>query len=178
MARKGEKKQKKSILDRIGVKAKKLPTENEVAAGDRREQMIMAWEFVRDRIDKGCSEYLVTGESETLKAYVGRPARDHLIRHLEDLRQRGVRWAQPDRSTRTNPRYEISGEQLASDGALHKFVVEERFNDNSIYAYADGSPQAQCPGRERVIQGEIEVESGTVYRLIAVTEVQGATLGE
>jgi hypothetical protein len=169
------KKNKGGFLKMLGIEAEKAPSEEETGKAERQAKIVLAWKYLRDRIDRGVSEYLQTGNSQALQEYVARPAQDTLIAHLDGLRGSGVSWAQPDRPTQTSPEYEVVSEQLNSKGQPTAFVIRETFSDYSILRAANGQ-ERQADGGKRSIQAKVEVEGGQHFRLLEVIEVKGKTI--
>jgi hypothetical protein len=169
------KKNKGGFLKMLGIEAEKAPSEEETSKSDRQAKIVLAWKYLRDRIDRGVAEYLQTGDSQILREYVARPTQDTLIAHLDRLRGSGLAWIQPDRVAQTDPQFEVISEELNSKGQPTSFVIRETFSDYSMIRAADGQERA-AGGEKRSIQAKVEVEGGQHFRLLSVIEVKGATI--
>jgi hypothetical protein len=174
--KKGKKQAGGGWLEKIGIKAEKLPTEDEHKRAERHATIERVWKYLRDRIDRGAIEYFRTGSTDILREFVGRPALDSMLEELERLRNAGVYWVQPDRGARTNPRYAIISEKLNKNNQPERFVIQERFVDHSVLRAVDGNAEKACEGVERVIQATVEVKGGRDFKLLSVIQVKGATL--
>lgn len=158
----------------LGIEAEKAPSEEDVHREERHRKIVLAWKYLRDRIDRGSYEYLRSGDSRPLQDFVTRPALDSLIAHLDKLREHELFWEQPERMTRTEPRYEVISEQLDSKNQPTTFIVQETFSDRSVLSGA-GMEKA-APGDTHSIQAKVEVIDGQHFRLLSVIEVKGKTI--
>jgi hypothetical protein len=171
-----------SAAERLGLKVEKVPTQEEAVERGLHDQIILAYGYVRDRIDRGCHHYYRSGSFAKLEEFVGRPALDQMCDRLAMLRSANIYWQQPDRTSRTqpDPRVIPSGLKLDSDGRPLEFVVEERFLDFSVHKrLSEGGRftiDGQCPGTPRAIQSKVTVRNGNEFKLVEVIEVKGATL--
>lgn len=158
----GKKKNKGGLLGVIGVKTEKLPSADEAKTQKRQEQMVLAWNFLRHRIDFAIHEFYRSGEFAELEKYVERPALDAMKAYLSDLRSRGVYWHQPDRDVRTSPEPRVvpGSEELDRADRPVRFVIEERFQDYSVLLRMHENewiPDSEAGGVERVIQATVNV---------------------
>lgn len=169
------KKKKKGFLSLLGIEAEKAPSDDDKAKAERQAKIILAWQYLRDRIDRGVLEYLQSGDSEIIRSHVAQPVQEKMIRHLDNLRSNGLLLEQTDRSTRTKPRFEVVSEQLNSKGMPTMFVIRERFTDFAALRAANGQENS-AGGQDRAIQAKVEVEDGQHFRLLDVIEVKGATI--
>lgn len=163
------KKKKKGLLERVGVKVEREATPEEADRQKREASILKVWEYMRRQIDLGVDEYFKTGESEKLREFVGRPALDALLAHLEQLRSSGLYLSQPERKKLTNPRVSVISD------SPEQFVVQERFVDGSVIQRLDGTAQKACDSEERVIRATVAV-NGQEFKLLNVIKVQRAEL--
>jgi len=161
------------MLKAIGLEAERAPEEKEVEKADRQAKIILAWKYLRERIDRGVADYLETGSEAILREHVQRPALDTLLEHLRRMKEEGVVWSQPDRQMRSSPEIEVVSEKLNSRGLPTSFVVRESFLDYSLLRSAQGERRAE--GRRRVLQATVEVEDGQIFQLASVLEVKGVS---
>jgi len=172
------KRKKTSFLERIGIKAKPVPTDEDVQRDKRYDTYKEIWKYLRDRIDVGVRHYFQTGSLEQLEQHVNRPALDSLGEHLEKLRAAGVVLVAPEnRLEATRPRLRVISEQLSDKGKPQRFVIEERFADHSELK-AMGNASKQATGKERVIHATVDIEGQQQYALASVIRVDEATLGD
>lgn len=168
---------KKGLLDRIpGIQTEAVPTADQQEATERHDKIRMAWQYLRDRIDKATKHYYATGSFDKLEEFVERPALDLMKEHLTRLRNEGVYWEQPTRQQITEPRIRVVSEELNKRGQPTNFIVEERFKDFSVYSRLQGDgtylQDARADGRERTIQAHVVVRNATDFRLVSVIEVE------
>lgn len=173
---KKNKKQKGGFLKKLGVQAEKEASPSDLQEKERHEKIKQAWGYLRRQIDKGVDEYFRSGDTATLREFVEEPALPTLLAELEKMRSAGIYWSQPDRATKTSPRMDVISERLNKNQQPERFVVQERFIDNSIYKTLDGRSERVCEGKERVFQATVDVKGGTSYKLKTIIEVRGATL--
>ena len=170
------KRKKTSFLEKLGIKAKPAPTDEEVERKKRYDTYREIWHYLRIQIDAGVRHYFQTGSMEELDKYVARPARDSLQEHLEKLRSGGVVVVAPqDRRSATNARLQVISEQLSDKGKPERFVIEERFTDRTELRGMGGA-RKQAEGKERVIHATIDIERQHKYRLASVVRIDEATL--
>jgi hypothetical protein len=169
------KKKKKGFLSLLGIEAEKAPSTDEKAKAERQAKVVLAWQYLRDRIDRGVLEYLQSGDSQIIRDHVAQPVQGKMIDHLDRLRANGLVLQQPDRSTRTKPRFEVVSEQLNAKGMPTSFVIRENFTDFSVLQATNGQ-ESSAGGRDRAIQAKVEVEDGQHFRLLEIIEVKGATI--
>lgn len=170
------KKQKKNWLERLGIEAEKVPTEDDKEREARHEKIVLVWKYVRDRIDKGVAEYFRTGSTDTLREFMSRSVLEATLEELEKMRKAGVYWAQPDRAAKTNPTYKVISEKLNKDRQPERFVIQERFEDHSVLRSIQGKAEKVANGTEHVIQATVDVENGSEFTLVSIIEIKGATL--
>lgn len=176
----GKKKNKKDtgggkILKAIGLEAERAPEESEVEKQERHAKIVLAWKYLRDRIDKGTVDYLQNGSDAILREHVQRPALDTLLEHLRRLREQNIMWSQPDRSVLAKSEIEVVSEKLNSRGQPVSFVVRESFLDNSLLQ-GPGGAERKASGDKRTIQATVDVENGQEFHLVSVLEVKGKTI--
>ena len=176
-----KKKDKPSAAERFGLKIEKVATQEEVTKQALHDDIILAYGYVRDRIDHGCNAYYRTGEFSKLEEFVGRPALDMMVDRLQALRSANIYWQQPNRAGRTQPEMRVipAGLKLDPEGRPLEFIVEERFLDFSVHKrLVDGQfvTDAECAGAPRAIQSKVVVRDGRDFKLVEVIEVKGATI--
>lgn len=171
-----EKKRQSGFLEKIGLKTKPAPTEDDLARKARYEQYERAWNYLRLTLDQGVKHYFETGTPDKVDRVVAGPAREALVDLLERYRSAGVAWVQPGRKENTNQRVRVISEQLDGDDRPQRFVVEERFNDHSELRSMGGEVK-KADGKEQVIRATIVVEAADQYRIASVITVPEATLG-
>lgn len=172
-------KQKKGFLDIVGVKTEKVATEEDKRGQEMDQNIMLAWKYLRSRIDLAVHEYYRTGKFTKVEQYVERPALDALKQELHTLRAADIYWQQPDRQSTTEPHVTVVSKELNKRGQPTKFVIQERFRDFSVHQrVVDGSlvPDARADGDEHVIQATVTVRNGAEYRLHSVIKVRGAAL--
>ena len=162
------------ILKAIGLEAEKAPEEGEVEKQERHAKIILAWKYLRDRIDKGTTEYLQSGSDAILREHVQRPALDTMLEHLRRMREQDLMWSQPDRSVLAKSDIQVVSEKLNSRGQPTSFVVQESFLDNSVIS--GGGRERRASGDKRIIQASVNVENGQEFHLVSVLEVKGKTI--
>lgn len=173
--KKGKEKRKGSFLEKIGLKTKPVPTEDDVARANRYENYERAWNYLRASVDRNVRHYFETGSFDKLGDLFDGPAKEAMLDQLERYRSAGIAWVQPARKERTNQRFRVISEQLDGDDLPQRFVIEERFTDYSELRSMGGEVKS-ADGKEQVIRATIVVKSADDYRIASVIKVPEATL--
>lgn len=176
MAKKSKKSGGGGFLNKIGVKTKRAPTEDEKKQFERREALKTSWQFLREQIDKSIFEYMKTGDDSRLQRHVSRPILNAITDELDRLREHNIVWAQPNRDQKTSMELRVIDDTLDPNGMPTEYVIEERFRDYSIYRDISTREQSQADGKQKVIRAHVKIIDGKNYELTSVQEVVGATL--
>jgi hypothetical protein len=171
------------LLEKAGVQAEALPSDEERAVRERHNTIIMAWQYLRAMIDKGVKEFYASGEAHLLEEHVERPTLDALKDHLNQLRLQGVYWEQPKRRQSTQPDIKVVDEQLDAENIPVEFTIQERFYDFSLLQKVEfddaGTPrgvvdEARGDGQQLVLHARVKVVGDQLFRLVSVERVDHA----
>jgi hypothetical protein len=177
----GRKNKKKSggFAAALGIKTEAVPTATDKVKDERQKKIQLAWDYLRDRIDKSIHDYYRTGTFDRLEQFVERPALDALKSELSELKAQNIYWHQPDRTVTTQRQIKVISEELNKRGQPTRFVIQERFKDFSVHQRIEPGqlvPEARAPGTERVILATVNVNNGHEYKLHSVILDKGASL--
>lgn len=163
----------------LGVSIEAQPTEADKVKARRHDNLKLGWAWIRDQVDRGVLEYYQTGKFDRIEQVCESPVRESIKNHLEELRVQNIMWRMPSRQE-TQPQVAIVDEQLKGS-ETQRYVVRERFRDNSIYQRWDGDHivgKEQAPGRDRVIEATVLVTKSGEYHLVSVVAIPEAGFDE
>lgn len=171
----------------VGVQAEAISSP-EAQKTDRHERIILAWKYLRAKVDQGVIEYYADGSSPILEEYVDPQTLRELKKYLNDLRAKHVYWVFPQRSKVSQSKVTVIDERLGSDQIPVEFTIQERFSDVSAFQLVELKKNAAgkmvsevvderiARGVERAILATVEVVEGREYRIISVKRADHAVL--
>lgn len=162
------------LIDRIagkaGVEVSAAPTEDDERRERRHTNIVMAWKWLRDQLDRDIQHYFETGSTEELEKHCVPPALDRLIAQLEVLHSQGKRWRQPERQLRTNFQVEVIDEELDAQRRVPTmFVIQETFTDRSVLETSTGPIEGE--GERRTFKATVLCPGPTDFKLRDVRQV-------
>jgi hypothetical protein len=172
-------KKKGGVLGALGIQTEAVPTEQDKQTVEREKNIILAWQFLRTRIDVATHDYYRTGNFSKMEEFVERPALDAIKQHLNELRSSNILWSQPDRKAATQWSFKVMNVEMNKKNQPVRFVIRERYKDYSrhqLVVNGQLTEGTRARGEERVIEATVTVRNGTDYKLHSVRQVREATL--
>jgi hypothetical protein len=167
------------LLSAIGVKTEVVATEKDKKGDDMKEKVVLAWQYLRKRLDDSILDYYKTGEFTKLEEFAEQPILNALKQELYTLRAANIFWEQPERRIQTQPVIVVGPIDTNSGGQPTKFVIRERFKDFSVHKLVVDDnlvPHSRANGEERVIEAVVSVRDGSKYKLHSVRQVRSAVI--
>lgn len=159
----------------VGVEVSAAPTEADAQREARDRQIVMIWQWLRQKLDAAALHYLQSGDRSDLQRLCEPHVVELLCAELDRQASAGVQVIQPERMKRTRPDYRIVDVvQDPRSGKTIQFTVEESFDDHVVVLPLDADLQsmqlqeqviAQAEGSRRSVRVQVNAPSVKVYRI-------------